>query len=96
MKDPCAAGVRYSDTSCAGFYKCAALIAAVVGELQISTKRHSGQKDTAGSQENIAVQCFPLLRRMIVQMIKWPSLDSGELISLLFCLIFRKIIWAAV
>lgn len=96
MKDPSAAGVRYSDMSCAGFYKCVAVISAVVGELQIFTERHSGQKDTVGSQENIAVQCFPLLRRMMFQMIKWPSLDLGELISLLFCLIFRQIIWAAV
>lgn len=96
VKDPYATGVRYSDVSCPGFYKCAAVVAAEVRELQISTERHSGQKDTVGSQQIIAVQCFPLLRRMMFQMIKWLPLDSGELISLLFCLIFRQIICAAV
>lgn len=43
VKDPYATGVRYSDVSCPGFYKCAAVVAAEVRELQISTERHSGQ-----------------------------------------------------
>lgn len=51
VKDPYATGVRYSDVSCPGFYKCAAVVAAEVRELQISTERHSGQKDTVGSQQ---------------------------------------------
>lgn len=29
--------------SCPGFYKCGVVIAAVLGELQIPTARHSGQ-----------------------------------------------------
>lgn len=43
VKDPYAAGVRYSDMSCPGCCRYAAVIAAVVGQLQISTERHSGQ-----------------------------------------------------
>lgn len=42
VKGSYATGMRYSGVSGHGFYKCVAVTAAVVGELQC-TERHSGQ-----------------------------------------------------
>lgn len=39
VKDPSATGVRYSDMSCPGFYKCVAVIGAVVGEFTDTHKK---------------------------------------------------------